>query len=244
MEGTRALPLYEACRCGTACWRDEPEDAFQPPERAGIPLPWIGTDYRAGGVCVTGINMNDYGGIFAHWALTGGYIEALERGKRQPKGSPLPLAAGCYAHAVACALRGEPLQQPVDDPLLAAQGWRASCHLELVKCSPRRERSNPNAAMWTNCSPLYLADELARLEPGVLVVLGIDDATERVRRLGRERLWKASPYLERGEIELGDRTFEVFGVQHPSARGRDGRAGWKHSYAALVEALREAAPST
>jgi hypothetical protein len=63
-----APPLWSCCANRQMCWRSA-QDARPNASCAGISLPWIGPDYKPGGVLILGMNFNDYGGLAAAWKL-------------------------------------------------------------------------------------------------------------------------------------------------------------------------------
>lgn len=220
-----ALPLYEACRSCHRCW-DEPEAVPRPaPEEAEIAVPWIGPYYPRARICAVAINFNKYGPLEGQWQIVRGHIdERLASGKR----NGFAYTAGQYLAALANQIADD---AGLFDTASAAEGWRSCSFLEAVKCSPAEGVSQPPPAMWEECPPRYLADELRILNPRRVLAIGqpVWTAIDQVLAV---KWIESIQSFRRGLIELNDKPVEVFFVNHPSY------GNWKHSLPKLLRSLR------
>lgn len=221
----RVAPLHEACRHCAKCWADEEPDARPAPDSAGIALPWIGRDYGGDRIAVAGINLYEYGGLFAQWWIYQDVQEMMATFKRY-KGSMLPYAVGTYVSAL--LHRDGPDQFREPSALDAAKAWERIAFMELVKCSPARGRSAPNEQMWANCLGTYFLDELHLLEPRSLIVMGTGMAAEHVALLPGISGWRREHGIHRGFLDLDGHSVDVFCCYHPAY------GGWRASIPPLL----------
>ncbi len=138
-------------------------------QRAGVSVPFLGADYDVFRICAVGMNHHDFGGLGANWWVCRGHIhDRLERGKRHS----FAHGAGSYLSAIRASAVGAEPAEDIPSAQAAADGWRAASFVEAVKCSPHPKTSSPTRAMWHNCPPLFLREELRLLAPRVTLVLG------------------------------------------------------------------------
>jgi hypothetical protein len=166
-DGDMARALDCDCPDAGACWDGVPNRHRPPRDEASISVPWIGPRYRPGGIAALAINQNAYGGLGALWWIRRGANEALRDGKRKN----FDIGAGSYLAVAHDSLTGARLEKRVI-PEQAADAWDGSALLEAIKCSPRWAASRATGAMWRNCPPRYLLDELRLIAPRVLLVIG------------------------------------------------------------------------
>lgn len=227
----RSAPIARRCasagRKCSECWEHESPDARPADDVAGISIPWIGADYECDRVAVAGINLYDYGGLFAQWLIYHELEEKLARAKRY-KGSMLPFGVGAYVSAL--LHKGSPNSFVEPSSLEAAKAWRRISFLELVKCSPRRDRSAPNREMWANCLGEFLLDELRILRPKSLIVIGGGLPALRVQLLPGISGWRKEHGLQRGVLDLGQFSIDVYCCFHTAYRP------WRSSIAPLLAA--------
>lgn len=174
--------LAERCpnreTCWEGCWDRVSRDAKVrglPGEDGSIFFPWIGLNYRPGGVCVAGWNLNHAG---SNWfPLTEEHVIArasrkhLAGGHRKVWGSLFAYRSMSAAATAHDALRGkEPVAVSRPEDLVGY--FDAIARVQTVKCAPRGDRSNPTSAMNANCPPTFLLKELMILRPRVLLVFG------------------------------------------------------------------------
>src|SRR5688572_9066374 len=90
-EGLRddpACALGECCPAAASCWGDRAD-----PHRShgSVFVPWIGPDYRPGGVCVVGLNLRIGTGNGTYWGIeqkiASDQYAALSAGVSRSKGS-------------------------------------------------------------------------------------------------------------------------------------------------------------
>lgn len=206
----RALPLYEACDACAGCWAGEV--ARPPAWRAEIAVPWIGSGYRRSAVCAIAINMNKYGPLGANWWIVRGHIhDRLGKGSRRN----FEFRVGQYLAAIRASQDGRPIEGEIV-PALAARGWEDCAFFEAIKCSPESGVSAPTEAMWQNCPPRYLLDELEILRPRVVVAIGVRVGEWARRLLAVQELAVDLPGLRRGQGRLADGEVDVICLNHPS----------------------------
>jgi hypothetical protein len=224
-DGDRALPLDCDCPAAAACWSGL--GALERPPRAEAPIsvPWIGPGYAAGGVVAVAINFNSYGGLGGQWWIRRGAIDALRAGHRKR----FDYRTGTYLALIHACLAGQQLDA---EPATAtvADAWEASAFVEAIKCSPRRTSSRPTEAMWRNCPPRYLVDELELLAPGAILLVG-QDTMGAVAGLLSAELVEDQPRVWRGRSELSGRPVELVGCNHPSF------GHWRTSTPSLARSL-------
>lgn len=235
--GPATRPLCEACPSSTECWQSLPFARRMPgggsPEDGGIMLPWVGANYQVGGALVIAINPNidadDPTDLLTEHALSWDHHHrVLEDNQRTTfayrAARSLARLVAYVKHAAAC----EDHEEDLVDTL------HRTARVQAVKCIPKRARSEPSVRMGRDCPDLLLAQELAILQPGVILTLGnIADAA--IARLnGYEYLAEVSgEYLWRHRIHGTWGEADVFGIPHPAARS----GLWRRGDAALARAL-------
>jgi uracil-DNA glycosylase len=119
-----------------------------------------------------------------------------------------------------------------DDPVALASTLDRVVRLQTVKCSPRNtKRSEATNAMWENCPPLLLEEELRRARPGVVVGFG-SDVQWAFRRLTGFQPSDGSPNLMVGSLTAAGRQIPLYGLAHP-LRGGAWQAGQNELVALL-----------
>jgi Uracil DNA glycosylase superfamily len=223
--------LHEQCPRAGQCWSRLGPGQWPSPEYAGVSVPWIGTKFSGDRVLSIGLNLNAYGGLPAVWWNRREAIKQLRLGKRVN----FNYRWGCALAVVRASLNGENVPDEPLAPDAAADGWLNSAFTEMVKCSPRRRRSLPTAAMTENCPATYLADEVRLLRPRAVVLMG-QQAGARFRALyGYRESDVRGTNFGRGTADIAGRKVQVLRCAHPSAYPRS----WVPSYEALIESLRE-----
>lgn len=168
--GGYATALVDSCPDRDACWKGCHDRVSRdakvhdlPGEDGSIFLPWVGMNYRPGGVCVAGWNLNNRGKDW--FPLTEEHVIArasrteLAKGHRKVWGSLFAYRSMSAAAAVHDALRGiAPVANPRPQDLIGY--FDEIARAQVVKCAPLGDRSNPSSAMNANCPPRYLLAEL------------------------------------------------------------------------------------
>lgn len=242
-----APALVDNCVDGGACWkgcRDRVSRGAKvhglPGEDGSIFFPWIGLNYRPGGVCVAGWNLNHGGKDW--YPLTEEHVIAIEsrkklaNGHRRVWGSLFAYRSMSAAAAVHDTLRGK---APVLDsrPQDLAGYFDDIARVQVVKCSPLDDRSNPSSEMNANCPPRFLLAELNILKPRVLIVFGgaAKEAALRAIRtidsVGPHWPHKTSGGYGRRESQVGWGRLDVLSMWHPTY------ARWPHALATLIADL-------
>lgn len=234
-----APPLWHCCPNAGSCWRTawdtRPKDG---PEDGGISLPWIGPEYRPGGVVVLGINLNDANGLTRAYEINPEDAHELTAGRRRVnygvpayRGSDFPYRSTRSAALLADYLDGARITDR-EDPVAVAPFIDRILRLQSIKCSPRSDdASKPTAEMWANCPPLLLEDELRIAAPGTVVAFGANV------RWTLEQLTGYSIEMDRDQVRYGslrlDQSIPVYLLAHPRS------AQWPGAHAALAALLRE-----
>ena len=230
-----AHALHQVCPSARECWSKAADRRPQgvaegdPLSRRGcIFLPWIGPEYRPGGIVVLGLNLR-IGDDAGRWDLSNEFRisraqEAALREGRLAHGSRWASHTTRDASIVSRALGIGNVRDQVD-------ALRAMARLQTVKCSPVGGRSSPTQAMRRNCPPLFLRRELQILAPRAMLVYG--RAAERAVRSVGVSLDRRSKYYACGTASLvPNREAAVFCLTHPA------HGGWYRAHAALNDELR------
>jgi hypothetical protein len=229
-----APPLRSCCANGEYCWREaNPTDVG-----GSLSLPWVGPDYRPGGVLILGINFNDAYGIAEAFALAHWELRNFARGRKRMtydspgyRGSDFAYRSTRSAGLLIDVLDGVDVTDRERSEELVAVLNRV-VRLQTIKCSPENDAlSKPTGGMWENCPPMLLADEFAIARPRFIVAFGGDV------RWALERLPGFSPEpaqeerLHCGVFAVGGTSAGVFMLDHPRSRY------WPASHASLVTHL-------
>ena len=242
-----APALASLCPHRRGCWQDCTrlgDDGTQLSEDCddgSIFFPWIGREYREGGVCVVGWNLNHRGhhwfGLAEEWVIARRSAAALGNGSSTVDGSRFAYRSMAAAAAVREAMRGvSPVARP--RPSALATELEHVARVQAVKCSPRGHRSNPSNAMNHACPPFFLANELRILKPSALIVCGLvtrDAALPAIRDLDiddkRSWLRKTTRGYGRRQSMTAWGPLDVFVMWHPSY------TRWPEAQSALIEDL-------
>lgn len=226
LENEHDNPLYDVCCNSAFCWGED--ESIRPATPAGISVPWIGERYVPGGLCVVGMNFNNWGGLRGHWQICQSHIDEQRQGNRGKEGRFFAYGAMGYARLLDSWMRGEPIPDDylAPAPEHLAPVWQSCAYLQAVKCSPVGNRSRPTDAMCHRCPEFLLLDELELMKPGVVLLLGRGPTRDVVRPL-LNPTWGCAPgHMEQDTFDLGYGTARLFCCNHPAARNRD---RWKDS---------------
>jgi len=238
VRGQTALPLHRACPNAAACWAGLTPAQAPADDYAGLSLPWVGPLYQPGGVLLVGINMNEHGGLTAWDGLIEWALKDLPRKDRlfaSPTyaGSMLHQRGGWYAAVVLKHLGvedfgdGSPVHEWNRRPTRNAKvikAWEHIAATNQIKCSPLGgKRSRPTQAMWRNCAPLLLRDEITVLRPRVLLVLGADDNLTGLGSLGTKEAATVRRGIVRGVLHAPEGSFPIVALLHPAGYGGTSR---------------------
>ncbi len=228
----RPAPLCQICPNAKACWasaeakvrREPPDDCGEDNEDGSVCLPWVGPEYRAGGVVVLGINphiapgkrRHDYTDLLIEHSITWNhYVANFSRGIKAEGGSRFAFASMRSAAALLDVLDKKPVRarRPKEllDPVMRV------ARLQAIKCVPRRESSKPFPEMWERCPPLVLGDELDVLRPGILLALGEKPAGAVAQLRGFQEKRADAPRVCRGLIQRARWAADVYMLPHPRA---------------------------
>lgn len=242
-----ASALADRCPNQTTCWQGCRDRVSRKAKLHGLPgedgsifFPWIGLNYRPGGICLAGWNLNHAGSDW--FPLTEEHVIArasrkkLANGHRKVWGSLFAYRSICAAAAVHDALRGaEPVapRRPED----AAGYFDEIARVQTVKCAPRGDRSNPTSAMNANCPPTFLLAELEILQPRVLIIFGRaarEAALIALRALDQDDpRWshKTSGGYGRRQSRAPWGPLDLLGLWHPTY------AQWPHAFQTMIADL-------
>jgi hypothetical protein len=231
-----ALPLHERCEMCGDCWETIPRSSQPDPDgnEAAISVPWIGKRFSEHGLCVIGINQNNYGGLGANWWITGGSIKGFsgQSGRRRQ----FHRDAGRYLVALLAALDSHLLpDEGAFSAAMTAAAWQRCAFTEAIKCSQSDKHGKPSNTMWSNCPPRYLQQELTKLAPKTILVIG-KETWDAVCRLISVDFAEYETSFRRGSGLLDGRRVEIFFANHPY------RSNWKYSLPRLLKSLELRAP--
>ncbi len=236
--------LHKVCPDATKCWEDVPEgkpeagvgrfDARS--EKGCIFLPWVGPEYRCGGVCVLGMNLRFGNG---DWEFAVEHRIALDpqHGQKQALRTNRRAHRSHWAKGtmqdVAAVLRSRRGDEDVgmSTPAERASALLVSARIQAVKCSPARGRSSPTPAMNTNCPRRFLPKEIDILKPSVVLAYG-RPAHDALATLGAMTAHEKVERFRRSSLTHAGSAFTVFLLTHPA------HGGWHATHDALVASLK------
>jgi hypothetical protein len=231
LAGKRDCALGVCCPAADACWGER-----QDPHRAHGTIfpPWIGADYRPGGVCVVGLNLRIGAGRGTYWEIerkiAGDQYRALAAGRSRSTGSRWASSTMRDAALVLRSIALRSLHEPPDGAELARTLERTA-RVQTVKCSPGRGRGTPLRPMRINCPPRYLRHELEVLRPGVLLVYG-RVAAAAILTLGSEHdVQRSGKRFRRMALRLDQWACTTFMLTHPA------HGGWRTDHELLRASL-------
>jgi hypothetical protein len=223
--------LCDICPNAESCWdkandgqRRAPREPTTPEsedsENGGIFLPWVGPQYKRGGVVIIGINLNITGDgetdlLIEHAITWQRYVGRFRLGVGGEGGSRYGVATAQSAQALVAWTTGRKV------PAAAAPGSQLidavlqTSRLQAVKCVPRRSRSEPFPQMWDHCPSFLLRDELDILEPAALLVLG-QKTHQAVRALPGFQPKTHRRHFPHGQLKGAGWMADVFELPHPS----------------------------
>jgi len=250
----RAPALHACCPDKAACWANDRhrisadshvEGGRPAGEDGSIYWPWIGADYRAGGVCLIGWNLVHHGEWWAplieEFVISGNQRTSLVGGKRSAARSRFWWGSMASAAALVASLRGAPLvARP--EPHDVAPVLDEVARVQAVKCSPLGRRSNPSREMTRRCPKRFLLRELEILEPAAMLCLG--SAARGALGEGIDIQWREwEDNFQRGTCVLDGGRADVLVVPHPGGAWARWPAGQDKLVASLsAEPLRTQRP--
>lgn len=234
----KPVALHECCPNADDCWRDTTDrKPVRHQQNGAVMLPWIGEQYEPGrGLVVLAVNPNiapdDVSDLLFEYSISWErHHKTLAGGSERDEGSLFAYNSTRAAAAVLDYLDGSKTRQR--SPQELAPVLHRTARLQSVKCVPRLESSKPMAAMWRNCPPFLLADELDLLRPAAVLVLGTE-ANHALKSIGGFTEGPDVYELEAGSLKRPAFDAEVFFLSHPSARGRT----FPENYEYLLSTLR------
>lgn len=236
-----APALWTCCVHSDDCWRDA-ADLRPDPDHGGdggLSLPWVGPDYRPGGVAVLGINHNDASGLAVGFELARMDKLALAEGWKRInynqvgyRGTDYPYRTTRSAASVLDLLDRAPVEDH-DDPIELVPTLDRLVRLQSIKCSPwNGSRGEPTDPMWSNCPPLLLLDEIAIAAPTYVLAFGRKARWALERLPGVTGSENRSGTLWSGSLDHAQGTCRLVALGHPSG------SRWPASHEALVRRLR------
>jgi hypothetical protein len=232
-----APPLRDCCANGAFCWRSGNPDDYS----GGLSLPWIGPDYRPGGVVILGMNFNDAYGLAEAFAEALWELRALGDGHKRMtydapgyRGSDFAYRSTRSAGILIDVLHGSDVteDEPPADEMVAV--LKRLVRLQAVKCSPPTKPTGaPWPEMWERCPPMLLADEISLIRPGFIAAFG-QPVRWALERIGAQIADEDSD-LGVGTLAHSSGTAEVYCLHHPAAHAPH---DWQASHASLAKHLR------
>ncbi|MCB9654041.1 MAG: hypothetical protein H6729_07940 [Deltaproteobacteria bacterium] len=219
-----ALHLPDSCSNAASCWSSAHHRRPPSGHAAGeISPPWIGPNYREGGLVVVLVNLNAWGGLdFGPNAKKGNRFlgqaaaSALSRGQRRLfggdgyAGTLVWHQAAQYSATWLEVKTGMPSRNGDRySPRALSETMNAIAMTQHIKCSPisdaKNERSQPTEAMWAHCGRTFLAREIEILRPSAIIALGSGQNTSALRDI-----FPASPRIKVSQqVQLGRRPFDM-----------------------------------
>jgi hypothetical protein len=236
-EAAAAPPLWNCCSNAAACWGRLPSTARVEP--GGISLPWVGPDYRPGGVAVLGMNFHEASGLTMAFQLAAYELEHLPTGRRKMtydasgyRGSMFAYRSTRSAAVLLDVADGKPAADHLEPAELGPALSRLA-RVQAVKCAPANgRRSAPDPEMWANCPEMLLLAELEVVRPAFLIAFG-GDAGAALARIPGYQQEPGFGKVRHGTLNLGERSSDVFVLGHPTAR----EPVWQTSHDDLLAAL-------
>lgn len=180
-------PLHETCPKAGECWRGA-SDRYQEGEKSFISAPWVGDKYPGVGLLFLGTNLNDFGGFGAiEWCVN----DALSKDSRDKTSIYLwaPILGGIIVERLS---KMRMSREDTDYKKIPQETMRTVydyiAFTNIIKCSPKGDRSNPTRNMWPNCASHILSEELRILKPKYIICLSSDGVTHLINSAlqGRE----------------------------------------------------------
>jgi hypothetical protein len=234
-------PLCVYCPLAKPCWHEASAARRIPspeaPENGGIILPWVGANYRPGGLLVLAVNpniaVNDETHLLTEHAISWDYDNSLGALQSTAGGSTFGYRMACSASLLLAHAHGRWHSDEIT-PQVLVRALHSTARLQTVKCVPARDRSRPTTIMQRRCPEFLLEHELAILRPGMILTLGsVPDAAVAELRGYTYLEDQSSEFLWRHQIHASWGRPEVFGIPHPA----DPRGGWQRGHDALRAAL-------
>jgi hypothetical protein len=235
--GREPRPLWDCCpnagECWKRAWQHRPRSGV---DVGGISLPWVGPDYRRGGVVVVAINLRDASGLLVEYAITcatagDSQITRLASGHRTAHHSRLAYGTARSAAAVLDSVTAREVSDS-ERPHELVEALTRTARLQAVKCSPADDaRSTPTPAMRRHCPPLLLARELELLSPGCVLTFG-DLPWRAIRNVPGYEETDWADHVSIGVLRGAEREATVYSLAHPAT------GLWDRGHAQLLAHLR------
>jgi hypothetical protein len=243
----RAAPaLHHRCSDAPDCWAKFPQDAkpanaeqygFDCDDPGSVIWPWVGEEYRPGGVALLTLNFRSGDGeatVALEYLAAWHAKKQLREGRRRDTNFNSAFAYNSLASAAVVLASSDDLPMAVSpEPESLIATMESVARLQLVKCTPVDsvvERGSPSKTMCQRCPPRFLRRELAILNPGVLIVFGV--AAYEQLALWPQVRWGAGTYVCRGTMRTCTSEIALIWLFHPSS------TDWTQSQHALVRSLR------
>ena len=220
-----AVALCDLCPNAGQCWGGLPRSAVRRPtpqrktEDGGIVLPWVGPDYRPGGVVVIGINPNinprDPTWLDLEHAISWEHYvkRTFERDRLSEDGSRFGGDSTRAAGLVLDSIAGRPIRDRPARELVDV--LRQTARLQTVKCVPKTQVSKPTPEMTQRCPAFLLRDELKILAPAAVITFGQIPREGVARLKGHETISTRSRRLSLGGLVAGQLAIRVYHLDHP-----------------------------
>lgn len=229
-----ALHLHECCDMATRCWptkvlKRRPEPGS---DTGKISLPWIGAKYDKFRILGLGENLYECGGLEACTDLI-----KLAKTEMMEKNTKRVLASGktvkdkiyrgtyfYYKMACYCRVLTHFLDEGATDKILpgpfdanlVAEFFDLIAYTNHVKCSPSRDLSRPETAMWEECGKHILVDEIRLLDPKWIIVLGKGNNSYFLSRLINPTEVQSIGAVSGFMGQVNGKSIRVIVVPHPS----------------------------
>lgn len=225
--------LWQCCPNRDSCWGKAMDARPQLGDGdGGIPLPWVGPNYREGGVVLIAINLRDASTLPIEYWIAADQQYAFEEGQYQAHRSMFAYKSTRSAAVLLDLVAGVPIRDRTE-PVDLVKPLRRIVRLQAVKCSPRDGGTSARTVeMRDNCPPLLLGAELEIAKPSAVLTVGAE-AREGVQSLAGYTLVSSKPHLSRGDLRGNSWSADVFSLPHPGARW----SGWEKGHLAMVAEL-------
>lgn len=228
-QGILDTPLQNTCKHCASCWKGiEARKWDSASEAARIYLPYIGEKYEEARILCLGINMNEFGGLWAESNLAAMARQRIIEGKRRIRFDNPNYAGTFFWHRVPVYVSIELIRLGIQSESLTQEDFPSKENIagsfdyfaisNSVKCSPIGEKSVPTESMFSNCTTHILKDEIRILKPRVILVLGNSANRGALKNaIEGEIAWEQFKNIFLGKVFSPEGIVEVICMPHPTS---------------------------
>ncbi len=223
--------LRRCCDNAKCCWLPNSDERLIIVRGQGyITYPYIGKNYRTGGMVVIAINHRDNHGYFNK--LEGSLITSKDHRYvcseiNKHDDDKVWYFYNHVAKYVEALMFGNVIGDE-DEWDSYKEVFHKIALVQAIKCNPRgsnRPQEQPTTKMWNNCPQHILYKELEILKPGNILVLGKTNHPKVLQSLTKLKYYQIGKPIKRRSVfrysyfKKPDKTITVYVANHPSHTG-------------------------